>query len=127
MMIDSADAYGGGHNEALLARAIADRRDRAFVATKFGIVFDEAESGRELPTGWGFSLKINGTRDYLQRALDGSLKRLGIDAIDLWYAHYLDPGTPVEETVGAMAAAASPPGSPAADLSLRPRPQSRSK
>ena len=105
MMIDSADAYGGGHNEALLARAIADRRDRAFVATKFGIVFDEAESGRELPTGWGFSLKINGTRDYLQRALDGSLKRLGIDAIDLWYAHYLDPETPVEETVGAMAEA----------------------
>jgi len=103
MMIDTADAYGGGHNESLVARAIRDRRERAFVATKFGIVFDEAEAARELPTGWGFSLRINGTADYAGRALDASLKRLGVETIDLWYAHYLDPGTPVEDTVGAMA------------------------
>ena len=60
MMIDSADAYGNGHNESLIARAIEGKRDEALIATKFGIVFDEAETGTELPTGWGFSLRING-------------------------------------------------------------------
>ncbi|MDJ0945586.1 MAG: aldo/keto reductase [Kiloniellales bacterium] len=105
MMIDTADAYGNGHNEQLVARALAPRRDRAFIATKFGIVFDEAETASDLPTGWGFSLRINGRRDYVLRALDTSLQRLGVDAIDLWYAHYLDPKTPIEETVSAMAEA----------------------
>jgi aryl-alcohol dehydrogenase-like predicted oxidoreductase len=105
MMIDTADAYGSGHNEALVARATADRRDRAFVATKFGIVFEEGGRATELPTGWGFSLRINGKPDYVRKALDGSLKRLGVDVIDLWYAHYLDPKTPIEETAGAMAEA----------------------
>jgi aryl-alcohol dehydrogenase-like predicted oxidoreductase len=105
LMIDTADAYGGGHNEQLVARALKGRRDRAFVATKFGIVFDESETGTELPTGWGFSLRINGRPAYVRRALDGSLKRLGVDVIDLWYAHYPDPGAPIEETVGAMAEA----------------------
>jgi aryl-alcohol dehydrogenase-like predicted oxidoreductase len=102
-MIDSADAYGNGHNEALIGRAIRNRRKEAFIATKFGIVFDEKETGTDLPTGWGFSLKINGTPAYVQKALAGSLKRLGVDAIDLWYAHYADPTTPIEETMGAMA------------------------
>lgn len=104
-MIDSADAYGKGHNELLLGRAIKGRRNDSFVATKFGIVFDERETGTELPTGWGFSLKINGKAAYVQKALAGSLKRLGVDVIDLWYAHYADPATPIEETVGAMAEA----------------------
>ena len=103
-MIDSADAYGNGHNERLLGRAVRGRRD-AFVASKFGIVFEPAEVGTDLPTGWGFSLKINGRPDYARRALDASLSRLGVDAIDLWYLHYPDPATPIEETVGAMAAA----------------------
>ena len=102
-MIDSADAYGNGHNETLVGRAISDRRSQAFVATKFGIVFDDKESGTDVPTGWGFSLKINGRPAYVRKALDGSLKRLGVEVIDLWYAHYADPGTPIEETVGAMA------------------------
>lgn len=102
-MIDSADAYGYGHNESLLGRALKGRRHEAFVATKFGIVFGESESGTERPTGWGFSLKINGTPAYVKRSLDASLKRIGTDEIDLWYAHYADPGTPIEETVGAMA------------------------
>ena len=105
MMIDSADAYGGGHNETLIARALKDSSGEAFIATKFGIVFDENETGTELPTGWGFSLNINGTPEYARRALEASLKRLGVDTVDLWYAHYLDPATPVEETVGAMAEA----------------------
>ncbi len=102
-MIDTADAYGNGHNETLVGRAIADRRQQAFVATKFGIVFDPSQSGADLPTGWGFSLKINGKPDYVRAALSASLKRLGVDVIDLWYAHYADPATPIEETVGAMA------------------------
>ncbi|MFN9694527.1 MAG: aldo/keto reductase [Synechococcaceae cyanobacterium] len=102
-MIDTADAYGNGHNESLVGRAIADRRQDAFVATKFGIVFDERETGTDLPTGWGFSLKINGTSLYVRKALNASLHRLGVDVIDLWYAHYIDPSTPIEETVQTMA------------------------
>lgn len=102
-MIDSADAYGNGHNEELLGRAIADRRDQAFVCTKFGIVFDENIPATEVPTGWGFSLNINGQPGYVRRALDSSLGRLRTDVIDLWYAHYPDPSVPIEETVGAMA------------------------
>ena len=102
-MLDSADAYGNGHNEELIGRAIADRRDRAFICTKFGIVFDENQSATEVPTGWGFSLNINGTPAYVASALDASLGRLRTDVIDLWYAHYPDPAVPIEETVGAMA------------------------
>ena len=105
MMIDSADAYGAGHNESLVAQSLKATNSKAFVATKFGIVFDETESGTEVPTGWGFSLTINGTPNYVEKALTASLKRLGVDTIDLWYAHYLDPATPVEETVGAMSRA----------------------
>lgn len=104
-MIDSADAYGNGHNETLVGRAIRDRRDRAFVATKFGIVFDDQETATDVPTGWGFSLRINGKPAYVRKALDTSLGRLDVDVIDLWYAHYADPATPIEETVGAMAEA----------------------
>lgn len=104
-MIDTADAYGNGHNETLIGRAIAGRREQAFVASKFGIVFDENESGTDLPTGWGFSLRINGKPSYARKALDASLERLAVDHLDLWYAHYADPATPIEETVGAMAEA----------------------
>ncbi len=104
-MIDTADAYGNGHNEQIVARAVADRRDAAFIATKFGIVFDPDETGTDVPTGWGFSLNINGKPEYVQRCLENSLERLGSSHIDLWYAHYPDPATPIEETVGAMAEA----------------------
>ena len=101
--IDSADAYGEGRNELLVGKAIKERRDDAFVCTKFGIVFNESESGTELPTGWGFSLKINGAPSYAKKSLDNSRARLGVDVIDLWYVHYPDPSVPIEETVGAMA------------------------
>jgi aryl-alcohol dehydrogenase-like predicted oxidoreductase len=104
-MIDTADAYGNGHNETLVGRAIAGKREQAFVATKFGIVFDKNETGTDLPTGWGFSLKINGRAPYVRKAINASLERLAVDTIDLWYAHYADPSTPIEETVGAMAEA----------------------
>ncbi|KPJ78854.1 MAG: aldo/keto reductase [Deltaproteobacteria bacterium SG8_13] len=102
-MLDSADAYGNGHNEELIGRAIANRREHAFVCTKFGIVFDESEPATEVPTGWGFSLHINGKPAYVRKALDASLRRLHTDVIDLWYAHYPDPSTPIEDTVDAMA------------------------
>ena len=103
-MIDSADAYGAGHNERLVGRAIRNRND-AFVATKFGIVFEPSEVGTDVPTGWGSSLKINGRPEYARRAIESSLTRLGVEAVDLWYLHYPDPAVPIEETVGAMASA----------------------
>ena len=103
--IDTADAYGNGHNEGLVGRAVADRRSEAFVATKFGIVFDPNENGTEVPTGWGFSLTINAKPEYVRRAVDNSLARLDMAHIDLWYLHYPDPAIPIEETVGAMSEA----------------------
>jgi aryl-alcohol dehydrogenase-like predicted oxidoreductase len=104
--IDTSDAYGGGANERLLARALGGRRDQVVLATKFGIVFDPGESGTSFSTNWdGNVLTLNGKPEYLQRALEGSLKRLDVEVIDLWYAHFPDPATPIEETVGAMAQA----------------------
>jgi len=102
MMIDTADAYGAGHNEICIAKAIKQARKEAFIATKFGIVYDENEMGTLINTGWGFPLKINGRPEYVARAIDRSLERLGVECIDLMYAHYLDPEVPVEETVGAL-------------------------
>ncbi len=104
-MIDTADAYGNGHNETLLGNAVKPIRDQAFLCTKFGIVFDEEETGSDVPTGWGFSLNINGTPEYAAKCLEKSLRRLNVDVIDLWYLHFPDPKTPIEETVGAMAEA----------------------
>jgi aryl-alcohol dehydrogenase-like predicted oxidoreductase len=103
MMIDSADAYGNGHNEALIAKALKETNETAFIATKYGIVFDENEVGTEIPTNWGFSLNINNTPEYASKCLDASLSRLGVDAVDLWYAHFIDPAVAIEESVGAMA------------------------
>lgn len=103
MMIDTADAYGAGHNEALLKGAMKLADKEAFIATKFGIVFDANEHGTMVDTGWGFPLKINARPEYVQKSIDASLSRLGVDSIDLLYAHYLEPNVPVEETVGAMA------------------------
>lgn len=90
--LDTADMYGVGHNEELVGRAIADRRGKAFVATKFGNV-----RGKD-----GTFLGINGSPEYVKSACDASLKRLNIDVIDLYYQHRVDPQTPIEDTVGAM-------------------------
>jgi aryl-alcohol dehydrogenase-like predicted oxidoreductase len=90
---DTADMYGPFKNEELLGRAIRGRRDRVFLATKFGIVRDEAKR-----TIRG----ISGRPDYVRTACDGSLKRLGVDTIDLYYQHRVDPTVPIEDTVGAM-------------------------
>jgi len=93
--LDTADVYGPLENEKLVGRAIAGKRDRIVLATKFGIVRDPND-----PMKRGFS----GKPEYVKRSCEGSLQRLGVDVIDLYYLHRLDPATPIEETVGAMAA-----------------------
>jgi aryl-alcohol dehydrogenase-like predicted oxidoreductase len=93
-MLDTADMYGPHTNEELVGRAIADRRDGVVLATKFGIVRDP-----DAPVSRG----VDGSRAYVRRSAEGSLRRLGVDHIDLYYLHRVDPETPIEETVGAMA------------------------
>ena len=105
MMIDTADGYGNGHNEELVGRAVAEQNCKAFVATKIGIVLDEDGVGTEFPTNFGFSLTVNGRPDYVSKAIDASLHRLGLSTIDLLYLHFPDPSVPIEDTVGAMAEA----------------------
>jgi aryl-alcohol dehydrogenase-like predicted oxidoreductase len=92
--LDTADVYGPYKNEELVGRAIKGKRDKVVLATKFGIVRDPAD-----PQVRG----VNGKPDYIRRSCEGSLKRLGIETIDLYYQHRVDPATPIEETVGAMA------------------------
>ncbi len=89
---DTADMYGPFRNEELLGRALADRRDQAVVATKFGIM-------RDADGGFG---GINGAPEYARRACENSLSRLGVETIDLYYLHRVDPATPIEDTVDAM-------------------------
>ena len=93
-MLDTADMYGPHHNEELIAQVLKERRSDVFIATKFGIMRDPAN-----PQLRG----INGRPDYVRSSCDASLARLGIDVIDLYYQHRVDPVTPIEETVGAMA------------------------
>jgi aryl-alcohol dehydrogenase-like predicted oxidoreductase len=93
-LLDTADVYGPLTNEQLVGRAIADRRDDVLVATKFGIVRDPDDPQRR-----GF----NGRPEYVHSAADASLRRLGVDHIDLYYQHRVDTSVPIEETVGAMA------------------------
>jgi aryl-alcohol dehydrogenase-like predicted oxidoreductase len=92
-LFDTADIYGPFTNEELVGRAIRDRRDRVVLATKFGNV----------RTTDGKFLGINGRPEYVRQACDASLMRLGVNEIDLYYQHRVDPETPIEETVGAMA------------------------
>ncbi|MCP3800415.1 aldo/keto reductase [Allokutzneria sp. A3M-2-11 16] len=91
--LDTADIYGPHRNEELVGRAIADRRDQVVLATKFGIVRTADPHARG----------VRGDAAYVRQAAEASLKRLGLDHIDLYYQHRVDPNTPIEETVGAMA------------------------
>jgi len=91
---DTAEIYGMGANETLLGEAFHDRRDKVFIATKFGPVRD---------TETGAPIGLDGSRENCRRAVEGSLQRLQTDVIDLYYLHRVDPGTPIEETVSAMA------------------------
>jgi aryl-alcohol dehydrogenase-like predicted oxidoreductase len=92
--LDTADVYGPYINEELVGRAIKGKRDQVVLATKFGIVRDPAN-----PALRG----VSGKPDYVRRSCEASLRRLGVDIIDLYYQHRVDPATPIEETVGAMA------------------------
>jgi len=92
--LDTADMYGPYKNEELVGRAIKGKREKIVLATKFGIVRDPAN-----PSVRG----VNGKPDYIRRSCEGSLKRLGVETIDLYYQHRVDPATPIEETIGAMA------------------------
>ena len=92
--LDTADVYGPFTNEELVGKAIRRRRDQVVLATKFGIVRDPKN-----PNVRG----VNGKPDYVRQSCEGSLRRLGVDTIDLYYQHRVDPDTPIEETVGAMA------------------------
>jgi aryl-alcohol dehydrogenase-like predicted oxidoreductase len=89
--LDSADMYGWGHNETLLGKALKGRRDKAIVTTKFGQV--KTADGRQ---------DVDGRPEYVLQACEASLKRLGIEVIDLYYQHRVDPKVPIEETLGAM-------------------------
>jgi aryl-alcohol dehydrogenase-like predicted oxidoreductase len=91
--LDTADMYGQGANEELVGKALKGRRNQAILATKFGNVWRAGGPGYD----------INGTPAYVKRAAEASLRRLGVDTIDLYYQHRVDPKTPIEETVGAMA------------------------
>src|SRR5665213_478155 len=92
--LDTADVYGIGDNEELVGKTIASRRDEVFLATKFANVRTKQD-----PTAWS----ISGKPEYVRAACDASLKRLGVDFIDLYYQHRVDPNTPIEDTVVAMA------------------------
>jgi len=90
---DTAEMYGPHTNEIQLGKALAGRRDQAFVATKFGIGYNAERT----------ALTVDGSPANVRRAIEGSLQRLGVDHVDLYYLHRVDPNTPIEETVGAMA------------------------
>src|ERR1700690_845832 len=94
-LLDTADIYGPFTNEELVGRAIEGRRSDVFIATKFGIVRDAGDARVR---------GISGSADYVRSSVEGSLKRLGVETIDLYYQHRIDPTVPVEETVGALAA-----------------------
>ncbi|MFD9896111.1 aldo/keto reductase [Amycolatopsis sp. NPDC059027] len=93
-LLDTADMYGPFKNEELVGRAIAGRRDSVVLATKFGIVRDPADPSKR---------GVRGDAEYVRSAAEASLRRLGVDHIDLYYQHRVDPNTPIEETVGALA------------------------
>lgn len=93
-LLDTADMYGPYVNEELVGRAVRDRRAQVIIATKFGIVRDPANPAKR---------GVNGTPEYVRASCEGSLRRLGVDSIDLYYQHRRDKTIPIEETVGAMA------------------------
>jgi aryl-alcohol dehydrogenase-like predicted oxidoreductase len=94
--LDTADVYGPHTNERLVGEAIAGRRDQVVLATKFGIVRSPGDAANAGQT------RLNGRPEYVRQACDASLQRLGVDYIDLYYQHRVDPQTPIEETIGAM-------------------------
>ncbi|MFY1686777.1 aldo/keto reductase [Plantactinospora sp. WMMB782] len=96
--LDTADMYGRGHNEELLAPVLRERRDEVFLATKFGHRFADEADGSASP-----GVYVDSSAGWVRQACDASLARLGVDTIDLYYLHRRNPDTPIEETIGAMA------------------------
>lgn len=102
-LIDTAAAYGLGHNEELVGRAVAGRRDQVLIASKFGWVLD-GSSGSEVQIRYDMpGIRADGRPEHVRRCIDESLQRLDTDYLDIYYQHFPDPSVPVEETVGAMA------------------------
>ena len=97
---DTADMYGIGHNEELVGKVVQKNRDKVFLATKFGFRVDDAFDPKDMKT---YKTYFDGRPEYVKQACEASLKRLGIDTIDLYYSHRVDPNVPIEDTVGAMA------------------------
>lgn len=100
---DTADFYGSGKNELLLAKALKKYRSKVFLATKFGNVADRSLTSHQDQVQANASWIVDGTPEYVRKSIDKSLLRLGVDFIDLYYLHRVDPLVPIEETVGAMA------------------------
>ncbi|MEI6622948.1 MAG: aldo/keto reductase [Actinomycetes bacterium] len=100
---DTADMYGGGVNEELVARALSGRRDQVFLATKFGNVFDRTLTSHQDLVAQGAGWIVDGTPQYARACIETSLRRLGVDHVDLYYLHRVDDRVPIEETVGALA------------------------
>ncbi|RYG32043.1 aldo/keto reductase [bacterium] len=100
---DTADLYGAGENERLLAQALPGVRDRVFLATKFGNVYDRTLTSHQDQVAANAGWIVDGTPEYARKSIDLSLRRLGVDHVDLYYLHRTDDTVPIEETVGAMA------------------------
>ncbi len=99
---DTADMYGAGHNEQLIGSYLKGKRDKVFLATKFVNVYDRTLTSHQDLVEQNVPWIVDGTPAYMKKAIDLSLQRLGVDHIDLYYAHRVDPRVPIEETVGAM-------------------------
>ena len=103
-LIDTSDAYDAdGHNERLVGRAVAGRRDDVQIATKWGIVHEPGEHAHRVEHAHEQEIWVDARPERARAAAEASLRRLGVEAIDLWYLHFPDPGVPVEESLGAMA------------------------
>lgn len=100
---DTADMYGAGENEKLLSEALKSHREEVFLATKFGNVFDRSLTSHQDQVSANAGWIVDGTPEYARKAIESSLQRLGVDHVDLYYQHRVDPKVPIEDTVGEMA------------------------
>ncbi|KAJ2552125.1 hypothetical protein EV175_003433 [Coemansia sp. RSA 1933] len=100
---DTANVYGRGHNEKLLSRVLKERRNEIFLCTKFGVVFSDPKPGEEFRNFSEYITGVNGKPNHVRKCVEESLERLGVESIDLYYMHRMDPKTPIEETIAAMA------------------------
>ena len=100
---DTADMYGAGNNELLLAEVLKSKRDQVFLATKFGNVYDRSMTSHQDLVSSDAPWIVDGTPAYMRKCIEASLQRLGVDHVDLYTLHRIDDRVPIEETIGAMA------------------------